>query len=125
MKARSALLVLFLTAACASSQTNPPVELTAGSQRISNPNGTGTTIGGPVAAQVGIDGKRCQIRGTVCMDQVVVDLGDARPVVGSDVIVFGPPAAGGPTAQDWAEACGTINYEIVTRVGGRVPRVAV
>ncbi len=54
MKARSALLVLFLTAACASSQTNPPVELTAGSQRISNPNGTGTTIGGPVAAQVGI-----------------------------------------------------------------------
>lgn len=74
------------------------------------------------AAQVGIDGKRCQIRGTVCMDQVVVDLGDARPVVGSDVIVFGPPAAGGPTAQDWAEACGTINYEIVTRIGGRMTR---
>ena len=74
------------------------------------------------AAEVGIDGKRCRIRGTVCMDQVVVDLGDDRPVVGGDVIVFGPPSAGGPTADDWAEACGTINYEIVTRIGGRMSR---
>lgn len=74
------------------------------------------------AAQVGIDGKRRPIRGTVCMDQVVVDLGGDHPPVGSDVIVFGPPAAGGPTAQDWAEACGTINYEIVTRIGGRMSR---
>lgn len=75
-----------------------------------------------LAAQVGIDGRRCRIRGTVCMDQVVVDLGDDRPVVGSDVIVFGPSSADGPTAQDWAEACGTINYEIVTRIGGRMSR---
>lgn len=74
------------------------------------------------AAEVGIDGRRCRILGTVCMDQVVVDLGPDRPVVGSDVIVFGPPSADGPTAQDWAEACGTINYEIVTRIGGRMTR---
>lgn len=56
------------------------------------------------------------------MDQVVVDLGGDHPPVGSEVIVFGPPAAGGPSAQDWAEACGTINYEIVTRIGGRMTR---
>ena len=31
----------------------------------------------------------------------------------------------GPTAQDWAEATGTISYEIVTRIGPRVPRVVV
>lgn len=74
------------------------------------------------AARVGIAGALRPIRGTVCMDQVVVDLGGDRPPVGSDVVVFGPPSAGGPTAQDWAEACRTINYEIVTRIGGRMSR---
>lgn len=74
------------------------------------------------AARVGIAGQQRPIRGTVCMDQVVVDLGGDRPPVGSEVLVLGPPSAGGPTAQDWAEACGTINYEIVTRIGGRMSR---
>jgi alanine racemase len=74
------------------------------------------------AATVGIEGKGRPIRGTVCMDQVVVDLGGDRPMLGSEVVVLGPPSAGGPTAQDWAEACGTINYEIVTRIGGRMSR---
>jgi len=74
------------------------------------------------AARVGVDGKDRPIRGTVCMDQVMVDLGGDRPPLGSEAIVFGPPSAGGPTAQDWAVACGTINYEIVTRIGGRMAR---
>ena len=74
------------------------------------------------AAAVGIDGRLRPIRGTVCMDQVMVDLDGDRPPVGTEVIVFGPPSAGGPTAQDWAVACGTINYEIVTRIGGRLTR---
>lgn len=75
-----------------------------------------------VAAQVGVEGKFRPIRGTVCMDQVVVDLGGDRPEVGTEVVLFGPASAGGPTADDWAEACGTINYEIVTRIGGRMTR---
>ncbi|KRA38382.1 MULTISPECIES: alanine racemase [unclassified Nocardioides] len=75
-----------------------------------------------VAAQVGVEGKLRPIRGTVCMDQVVVDLGGDRPEVGTEVVLFGPASAGGPTADDWAEACGTINYEIVTRIGGRMTR---
>lgn len=74
------------------------------------------------AARVGIDGVLRPIRGTVCMDQVVVDLGGDRPPIGTEVVVLGPPAPGVPTAQDWAEACGTINYEIVTRIGGRMTR---
>ncbi|TNM36669.1 alanine racemase [Nocardioides albidus] len=74
------------------------------------------------AATVGVAGRRRPLRGTVCMDQVVVDLGGDRPPVGSEVVVLGPPGAGGPTAQDWAEACDTINYEIVTRIGGRMAR---
>ena len=69
---------------------------------------------------------RRTISGTVCMDQFVVDLGaenDGAFVAGDEVVLFGPGDAGEPTAQEWAEALGTISYEIVTRIGGRVPRV--
>ena len=60
------------------------------------------------------------VAGRVCMDQVVVDLGDDVAAPGDEVVLFGD---GGPSADDWASACGTIGYEIVTRVGPRVPRV--
>ncbi|MBO0817388.1 MAG: alanine racemase, partial [Actinobacteria bacterium] len=47
----------------------------------------------------------------------------AEPAVeGDEVLLFGPGDAGEPTAQDWADALGTISYEIATRFGGRVPR---
>jgi len=72
--------------------------------------------------QVLVDGKRRTIRGRVCMDQVVVDLGGDLPEPGSEVVLFGPGDAGEPTAQDWADASGTISYEIVTRIGGRMTR---
>ncbi len=42
------------------------------------------------------------------------------PGPGDEVVLFGPGSPASPTAQDWAEACGTINYEIVTRIGGRM-----
>jgi len=73
-------------------------------------------------AEVLIDGKRRAIRGRVCMDQFVVDLGGDLPPAGQDVVLFGSGQDGEPTAQDWAEASGTISYEIVTRVGGRLTR---
>ncbi|MFC6345572.1 alanine racemase, partial [Nocardioides hankookensis] len=73
-------------------------------------------------AQVLVDGKRRAIRGRVCMDQFVVDLDGDLPAPGHDVVLFGPGRDGEPTAQDWAEASGTISYEIVTRVGGRMTR---
>ncbi|BEP12444.1 alanine racemase [Acidothermaceae bacterium B102] len=75
------------------------------------------------AAEVLVGGQRRRISGTVCMDQFVVDVGGDAVTAGDEVVLFGPGTAGEPTAQDWAEATGTINYEIVTRVGGRVPRV--
>ncbi len=63
------------------------------------------------------------VAGRVCMDQLVVDLGDDRgSPAGDEVVLFGTGADGAPTAQDWAEACGTISYEIVTRIGGRFVR---
>jgi len=76
-------------------------------------------------AEVWAAGARRPIRGRICMDQFVVDLDDADAVAGDPVVLFGPGSDGEPTAQDWAEACGTINYEIVTRVGGRFRREVV
>jgi alanine racemase len=77
------------------------------------------------AAEVSIGGVRCPIRGRICMDQFVVDLGEVEAQAGDEVVLFGPGDHGEPTAQDWAEACGTISYEIVTRIGGRFERVHV
>ena len=73
-------------------------------------------------AEVYAAGARRPIRGVVCMDQFVVDLDGATPPAGATVIVFGPGTRGEPTAQDWAEACDTISYEIVSRIGGRMTR---
>jgi alanine racemase len=52
----------------------------------------------------------------------VVDVGDDAVSIGDRAVLFGDPATGAPTAADWAAAAGTINYEIVTRIGGRVER---
>ena len=72
-------------------------------------------------AEVQLRAGRAAVRGQVCMDQVVVELpGPAE--VGDEVVLFGPGTAGEPTAADWARWSGTIGYEIVTRVGARVPR---
>lgn len=73
-------------------------------------------------AEVLAGGRRRQIAGTVCMDQFVLDLGDHPVQTGDEVVLFGPGDRGEPTAQDWADALGTIAYEIVSRVGPRVPR---
>ncbi|WP_448751978.1 alanine racemase [Actinomyces naeslundii] len=94
------------------------------------PRAAGST--GPVS----VGGLMSSIVGRVCMDQVVIDLGPARDEngallpapaqVGDTAVLWGAPDAVGqetvPTADEWAQACGTINYEIVTRLGARVPR---
>lgn len=75
---------------------------------------------GPVLA----DGHRCTVAGRVCMDQFVVDLGaGSAAVAGDELTLFGDPRYGCPSASDWARATDTIGYEIVTRVGPRVPRL--
>jgi alanine racemase len=74
---------------------------------------------------VWVNGERFTVSGRVCMDQVVVDVGDLPVSAGDPVVLFGPGRNGEPTAQDWADAVGTIHYEIVTRIGPRVARVYV
>ncbi|WTB82255.1 alanine racemase [Streptomyces cellulosae] len=77
--------------------------------------------GGPVL----VEGKWRTVAGRVAMDQFVVDLGGDEPGPGAEAVLFGPGDRGEPTAEDWAQASGTIAYEIVTRIGSRVPRVHV
>ncbi|MER6417489.1 alanine racemase [Streptomyces sp. NPDC001137] len=72
-----------------------------------------------------VGGKWRTVAGRVAMDQFVVDLGGDEPAAGSEAVLFGPGDRGEPTAEDWAQAAGTIAYEIVTRIGTRVPRVYV
>lgn len=75
------------------------------------------------AGPVRVAGKRRTIAGRVAMDQFVVDLGGDEAEAGDRAVLFGPGDEGEPTAEDWARAAGTIAYEIVTRIGSRVPRV--
>ncbi|MCI7551962.1 MAG: alanine racemase [Actinomycetaceae bacterium] len=100
------------------------------------------------AARVDIRGVKAHILGRVCMDQFVIGVcdegggehsdsprggdgsqgggtGDAALRVGETVRLFGDPANGAFSADDWAGWCSTINYEIVTRIGPRVPRISV
>jgi alanine racemase len=62
------------------------------------------------------------VAGRVCMDQVVLDLGDDPAAPGDEVVLFGDGSGGEPTAEDWARAAGTISYEVVSRVSNRLPR---
>jgi alanine racemase len=74
-------------------------------------------------APIAVGGRVRRIAGRVCMDQVVVDCGDDEVAAGDVAVLFGPGDGGEPTADDWAQVCDTINYEIVTRFGSsRVPR---
>jgi len=75
-------------------------------------------------AGIFVAGNRAPLIGRVSMDQFVVDLGiNSLAKTGDEVIVFGDGAGGEYTADEWAKASGTINYEIVTRIGSRVPRI--
>lgn len=73
-------------------------------------------------AQVLAAGRQRRIAGTVCMDQLVLDLGDDEASAGDEAVLFGPGDRGEPTAADWADALETISYEIVSRIGPRVIR---
>lgn len=73
-------------------------------------------------AEVQLNGRRAPVVGTISMDQTVVDIGDAPASLGDDVIVFGPGDHGEPTMSDWARWAGSVEHDIVTGIGARVPR---
>jgi alanine racemase len=74
------------------------------------------------AAKVWINGMTFPILARIAMDQLVVDVGHHSVAPGDTAVLFGDPALGYPSADDLAQAAGTINYEIVTRMGGRFKR---
>lgn len=74
--------------------------------------------------EVLVRGRRVRALGRVCMDQVVVDLQDLPDAgVGDEAVLIGRQGNEVITADDWAAVLGTINYEIVTGISARVPRV--
>lgn len=83
-------------------------------------DGVFRSVGG--VAEVSVRGRRYPIAGRVCMDQFVIDLGLAtEAIAGDEVTLIGPD---GPSTRDWADAAGTIDYEIVCRFGALRPKVA-
>ena len=68
-------------------------------------------------APVQLNGARYTASGTICMDQFLIDVGSANVREGDIATIFG---AGGPSAREWGDACGTIGYEMTTRLGSRV-----
>ncbi|MBL6629451.1 MAG: alanine racemase [Actinomycetota bacterium] len=72
--------------------------------------------------EVLIGGRRCPIVGRVTMDQMLVDVGDAAVAVGDEVVLIGAAGDAAITVEEWAEWSNTIGYEVVCRIGGRVPR---
>jgi len=72
--------------------------------------------------EVLIGGRRRAIAGTVSMDQLIVDVGDDVVRSGDEVVLIGAQGDEEITASEWAERTGTIAYEILSRLGTRIPR---
>ncbi|HET7482341.1 MAG TPA: alanine racemase [Actinomycetota bacterium] len=74
-------------------------------------------------ADVLIRGSRFRVSGTVCMDQFMVDVGDADIEVGETATLIGSDGDERVTAEELANHIGTINYEVTARIPSRVPRI--
>ena len=96
-----------------------PADTTIATVRFGYADGYPRVLSTKAAAQVRVHGRLCPVVGRVCMDQVMVDVGPLDVAVGDRVTVFGPD---GPTAESLGEAAGTISYELLVRLGGRVTR---
>jgi alanine racemase len=80
---------------------------------------------GLCGGEVLIGGRRCPVVGQVTMDQLMVDCGDSPVEVGDAVVLIGAQGDERVTADEWAQRCGTIGYEIVCSISQRVPRIPV
>jgi alanine racemase len=74
-------------------------------------------------AEVLVHGQRCPVIGTICMDQMMVDVSACPGVQLYDEVVLLGYENNAPTADDLAQWQGTINYEVLTNISSRVPRL--
>lgn len=71
-----------------------------------------------------INGRRCPVVGSVCMDVTVVDVTDTGAVqVGDEVVLFGRQGDAQIHIDEWAEIGDTINYELLCNISSRVRRI--
>jgi alanine racemase len=75
--------------------------------------------------EVLIKGKRYPLAGSVTMDQLVVNVGDDKVGLGDPVVLLGRDGNGAISADDWARWANSISWEVLGRIGPRVPRVVV
>lgn len=77
-----------------------------------------------LGGEVLLRGRRVAMVGTITMDQLLVDCGPRSDVgAGDEVVLIGRQGAEEISAWDWAARLGTIGYEVVCGIGGRVPRI--
>lgn len=74
-------------------------------------------------APVLIRGRRFKVAGRVCMDQMMVDVGNMPVKTSDEVVMIGRQGKNKITAEEIAALSGTIPYEIVCGLGSRVPRI--
>lgn len=70
-----------------------------------------------------IGGRRFRISGRICMDQMMVDVGNFKPKIQDEVVLIGKQGKQKVTAEELADLSGTISYEIVCGLGSRIPRI--
>jgi alanine racemase len=70
-----------------------------------------------------VGGIRCPFAGNISMDQCAVDVTDADPNLGDEVVFLGPQGQDEVLVEEWADAAGTIPYEIICGLGRRLPRL--
>ena len=74
-------------------------------------------------SEVLIGGRMVPTAGTICMDQLMVDVGTSNVSVGDEAVLIGRQGRKLITAWDLASKIGTIPYEICTNISSRVPRI--
>ena len=72
--------------------------------------------------QVLIRGHRYPLAGNVTMDQTLIDVGDDPVNLGDEVVLLGPQGEAAVAVTEWSELLGTIPWEIMSRIGPRLPR---
>lgn len=76
--------------------------------------------------EVIIGGFRCRVVGRVCMNMLMVDVSNVPDVAPEmEVVLLGRSGRNERTANDLAEAAGTISYEILARLPSHIPRLVV
>ena len=75
--------------------------------------------------EVIIKGRKCKIVGNVCMDQIMADVTELDVSAGDEAVLIGIQNGEQITADDIADLCGTIGYEITCGISKRVPRIII